>query len=285
MRYPLAAFLLATLIGIVFGSESAKAQNQCDAVLSERLLNKTLASTSTAIKYIYAQQYSEMTYSEFQKETSAGGKLGIAGFSIGGEYDQEEFETWKRNTSNNINLDFALNHKSSLMLSSANPAAIEAWSKCMSGRKNAVRFELTKKGNFILTLKVFADPVDFEQGRPKFVDDPFIDGATLVSGAQFIENGADLYTVGRVVTLRRDKLDSHVTVTLNTTAGGSTAFSPGLIHLPEIVDWDRVIDPVNDRLFRCTRNDKYVGKLHLCDDHRVCGSKPELLRFCRSEYE
>ncbi|MCE8519225.1 hypothetical protein KBY31_21095 [Ruegeria pomeroyi] len=217
------------------------ANSECSDVLQEHLLDKTYYSSYSDLRYLYASRYANSEWGEVKKELDSGITAWYGAIGLDAEIDESQFRKWQSEVRKTLDIEEIQKHSTSIYLSSATDTMIQAWTACMTTRKNYgvhIRLEPINEKRAHLRLLWIPDPVHPE--KPK-IEGIYFEGATILDGKEYLKEDEEVQ-IERLITLEIDRKKSHVLFSLNSTTNPTTAYLPRLVDLPEVpkIDVGRV---------------------------------------------
>ncbi len=252
----LATLIVAVSLAIFGDIELASAQSVCDGVLRDGVFQRQEWHNSYESQLVLAARLSRMSYQEAKNRTDAGIGIQIPDLPpLSGHYSQEEFNIWKEQVDQSLDVEQLIKHQSSVLLTSGDANILQAWSGCIA-RNGGLTVYLEPRGDDEAVVKFHWTPY---QGSPTL--DPVIQGfslsqtATITAGEHLVRSGANVgIRAERIVRVSR-RSGAAVLAILNTDVTDQEAYLPAK---PRPIA--RPQTPQTAELCRCTGQGSGVWK-------------------------
>src|SRR5258708_4039031 len=97
-----ALFYAAVFIGVFGTGSPSTADDGCDAPLKNGVFDKLELRRNSYSNMVLAWQFSQMTAQEARRRIQAGATVPIDGFPVGGNFDDNQFDSWKQSVQHSL---------------------------------------------------------------------------------------------------------------------------------------------------------------------------------------
>jgi len=160
---------------LVLFNTTAKAL-QCDSILKEGIFKTEYLKSSLYGKYILLAKLAHLSKKEADELFAANGIIPIEGFPVGVGYSTGQFNKWKEQVKQKINVKKITGHTNSIYVSEAGKNNLEEWLKCMEMQRGLViRLESVDRKRAFLKVKWL--PYDLMNPRDTIIIPKLLKGA------------------------------------------------------------------------------------------------------------
>ena len=247
-RFSVAMFAITA--AALLGAPVYAQQSPCDSVLGDGVFDHQEWQNSQYTQIVLAARLSQMTYQQAKRYTDSGLSVGYGDFTLGGNYSEDDFNTWQQNIKSSLDVNQIISNQSSVLLTSGDKGVLGAWQNCIS-QSGGLTFYIEPRDKHQAVINIEWNPYPTNKNSNPRVTGFALTGAQVIDGTEYTKKGTMLgIRYNRIITIARNPSGGAVLATLRTNLGDRTAYLPVLpqsIRFPSFT-W-AVGDPQVDTTF------------------------------------
>lgn len=214
---------------------------QCDAILQQGVFDTIVVNTERNVSDNLLEWLKSVDFTTLKDKIDSGLKIGFpiivnavpVPIDIGGEFNRDKFEEWKRAVDEGRARSFTENESLQIIQSSASAVIVDAWLQCIinNSQGTGIKGSLLSDNDAqtILFRAQFIPNSPEDADRIPRVEQFIVTGSTSVQG---IKVGDEIPFSGVVATISRDGR-SEITINLLTDKGSFVTTVPAIPEPPQ----------------------------------------------------